>query len=219
MEVPLRMTDRLMRGTALRCAALLLALAAAGCGARRLVPVEGAAAGDSPRPLAQKAAGALTLSVQPHAWAARPEGLEGAFLPLRVIVRNASPEEVTLRAQDQVLQDDRGNRWRAVPPDDAGRQYAERTESIRRPTVSVGATGPAPTIWSLGLGLRRERPPDLADIQRLALSEDPVPPDGAREGFLYFPLPPNGWRRLQLTLTWTGGGFARGQLTFEFAAK
>jgi hypothetical protein len=183
------------------------------------MPVEGTAAGDARRPLVRKVAGALTVSVQPHAWADRPDGFEGAFLPLRIIVRNASPEEVTLRAQDQVLVDDRGNLWRAVPPDEAGQQFAERIDAIRRPAVSVGASGPAPTTWRLGLGLRRERPPDLADILRLAFPEDPVPPDASREGFLYFPLPPDGWRRLQLTLAWTGAGFARGQLTFEFAGE
>jgi hypothetical protein len=213
------MMERRAAGPAPRCTILLLALAAAGCGAGHLVPVEGVAAGDPGRPLVRKVAGALTVSVQPHAWAARPEGFESAFLPLRIIVRNASPQEVTLRAQDQVLEDDRGNRWRAAPPDEAGQQYAERVEAIRRPTVSVEASGPAPTIWNLGLGLRRERPPDLADILRLAFSEDPVPPDASREGFLYFPLPPDGWRRLRLTLSWTGGGFARGHLTFEFAAR
>ncbi len=211
--------DRAVRGGMIRTAPLLAALLAAGCGGARLVPVEGTAGGDPRHPLVQKVAGALTLSVQPHAWSARPEGFERAFLPLRVIVRNASPVEVTLRAQDQVLEDDRGGRWRGVPPDDVGQQFAERTGAIRRPTVSVGASGPDPTIWHLGLGLRRERPPDLADIGRLAFSQDPIPPDASREGFFYFPLPPSGWRRLQLTLAWTGGGFGQGHITFEFTAR
>ena len=211
--------DRSLSRSALCLAASLLALAAAGCGARRLVPLDGVAAGDPHRPLVQKVAGALTLSVQPQAWAGRPEGFEGTFLPLRIIVRNTSPEEVTLRAQDQVLHDDRGNRWRAVPPEEAGRQFAEHIDTIRRPTASVGATGPAPTTWRLGLGLRRERPPDLTEVLRLAFPEDPIPPDASREGFFYFPLPPDDWRRLQLTLAWSGGGFPLGHTTFEFAAR
>ena len=106
--------------------------------------------------MVHKAAGALTLSVQANAWEARPEGFEGAFLPLRVIVRNSGPEAVTLRAQDQMLEDDRGGRWQASPPDDVVQQFAERAREIRRPTVSVRATGPAPTTWSLGLGIRGE---------------------------------------------------------------
>ncbi len=206
-------------GRAFRLAVLCLALAAAGCGARHLVPVDGTAGGDPHRPMAQHVAGALTLSVQPQAWTARPEDLEKAFLPLRVVVRNASPEDVTLRPEDQVLEDDRGNVWRAVSPEQVAHRIAERTDASRRPTVHVGATGPAPTIWNLGVGLRRRRPPVLADIERLGFSENPVPPDASREGFFYFPLPSSGWRRLRLILTWTGGGFPRGQSTFEFAAE
>jgi len=211
--------DRSLSRCALCLAASLLALAAAGCGARRLVPLDGAAAGDPHRPLVQKVAGALTLSVQPQAWAGRPEGFEGTFLPLRIIVRNASPEEVTLHAQDQVLHDDRGNRWRAVPPEEAGRQFAEYIDTIRRPTANVVAAGPAPTTWHLGLGLRRERPPDLTEVLHLAFPEGPIPPDASGEGFFYFPLPPDGWRRLQLILAWSGGGFPSGHTTFEFAAR
>ncbi len=215
MEGPLRTIGRAVGRPAL----LVTALLAAGCGGARLMPADGTASGDPRRPVAQKAAGALTLSVQPNAWEARPERFERAFLPLRVIVRNGSPEAVSLRAQDQVLLDDRGGRWRGVPPEEVTQQFAERGGGLRLPTVSVGASGPDPTIWNLGLGLRRERRPELADIRRLAFPDEPIAPDAARGGFFYFPLPPPGWRRLQLMLEWTGGGFGQGHTTFEFTAK
>ncbi len=201
-------------------AALLPAmLMAAGCGGARLVPVDPASGGDARRPLVQKVAGALTVSVQPNAWQARPSELDRSFLPIRLVLRNGSSEPVSMRPQDQILEDDRGGRGRAVLPEDVTQQLAERLRGFRRPTLHVGATGPAPTIYNFGLGLERERPLELGDIARLAFLEDPIPPGAAREGFLYFPLPQSGWRRLQLLLAWSGGGFAPGKLAFDFTAS
>ena len=211
----MRSADRRVVGAALLPAMLL----AGGCGGARLVPVDPAAGGDARRPLEQKVAGALTVSVQPNAWQARPPELDRAFLPIRVVLRNGSSEPLSMRPQDQVLEDDRGGRGRAVPPREVTQQLAQRSRGFRRPTLHVGATGPAPTIYNFGLGLERERPPEVADIARPAFPEDPIPPGAAREGFLYFPLPQSGWRRLQLLLAWTGGGFAHGQLAFDFTAS
>ncbi len=209
-----------MREKTCRLAVLGLGLGLmAGCGGGRLVPLDPTTGGDSHRPLVQKVAGALTMSVQPNAWQSKPTDLQDAFLPIRVILRNGSPEPVSLRPQDQIVEDDRGGRGRAVPAEEVTRQLAERPREFRRPTLSLGATGPGPTIYKFGLGVERERPPELADILRLAFPEDPVPPGAAREGFLYFPRPLSGWRRLKLFLTWTGGGFVQESLAFDFAAS
>jgi hypothetical protein len=208
------------RGRPCGAPALLLGLLMlAACGASRLVPVDGVAGEAARGTMARKAVGALTLSVQVNAWRGRPEGLDGAFLPVLVSLRNDSPEPVMLRAQDQLVQDDRGGRRRGAPPEDVARQFAEWAGTSRRPILQLDATGPAPTLYRFGLGVTRERGPDLADIAPLAFSEEPIPPGAVREGFLYFPDPEKGWRRIQLLLEWTGGGFARGNVTFEFAAR
>jgi hypothetical protein len=157
-----------------------LGVALSSCGVTIIPSPDPSGKVDTAARLVVKEANGIQVAVQSMAWRYDPFYLDDYFTPMLVFIRNKTEDPVSVRYDNFVLVDDRGNQFNAVPP-----QMVDRT--IKRigypyppayyPPVS---NGPFPPYGY------EPYPYRYADVIMLALQETKVVPHAQVRGFVYF---------------------------------
>ncbi len=152
---------------------------------------------DPAREALTRTAAGLTITVEASPWPGRPRRLSGDYLPFRITVRNETDRPFAVPAP-LLLAGDHGRTAAAIPPAEIEARYLGQASG--RPHIGVGAAGPSPTVFGVGIGVEVVRESDVRDVRRLALPETDIPAGGEASGFVYFARPPEGTQRVTVRL-------------------
>lgn len=199
-----------------RVLALLLVLQACGADRLRALP-DPTDQSDSEQQAIIRRLADVTVTAEVGAWHHRPRRLAADYLPFRIEIVNRSRGPVMFHFAEAHLLDDHTRVHRPLHPEEVVSLLAGGSDLLAViPSIGFEATGPEPTIFGLELGLQFNPERDLRDIRRRAFPQEPIPPGGRAEGFVYFSKPARDARRLTLRV-FLDGPFAHHELSFFYA--
>ncbi len=198
--------------------ALLLSTGALVSCTTKLVPVAGPESQVDPRTQAvSRTQGGVTVTVRPEAWDYPPTELPRHVLPLLVTIVNGRTEEITFSRQSVTLLDDKKRQIASLTPEAVTASFGGWPGSGVYPSVGVGAAGPSPTIFGVGIGISFGGERNVPEIVPRALAEGAIRAGAQGEGFLYFAPPAADARVLTLLLSLlTHAGKTEWEFLFQF---
>ena len=198
--------------------ALLLSAASLTSCAPRLIPVAGPDTQiDSRTRAVAKTQGAITVTVRLEAWDYPPTELPRHVLPLLVTIQNGRTDEITFSRQNLTLLDDKKRQIASLAPEAVTASFGGGAGSGVYPSVGVGAAGPSPTVFGIGLGISFGGERNVQEILTRALAEGAIRAGAQGEGFLYFAPPAADAQSLTLLLSLlTPAGKTEWEFLFRF---